>query len=220
MVRSHVPWHEGSQRSLRKRMAIPHRAEVGPHMPPPIHRQRRLDTPPAQSRRTLDGDPGSAWIARSELSPMVGDPRQGDQMTAPSSSRQAILKQIRTATQIAAKESYADLPRNYIRRGKLEGSARLALMMERLREYGADVLESNPADLPAVIAQQLQSSGRHVFVAPPGLPRQWLTAGFDWKIDHSLSHDDIHPCDGVVTAAFAGVADSGTIVLHHSLAEG
>lgn len=141
-------------------------------------------------------------------------------MTAPSSSRAAILQQIRKATQTAAKESYADLPRNYICCGKLETSARLALMMERLREYGAEVVESNPGELPAVIAQQLQTSGRHTFVAPPGLPPQWLAPGFDWKIDHALAHDEIERCDGVVTAAFAGVADSGTIVLHHSPTEG
>jgi L-lactate dehydrogenase complex protein LldG len=141
-------------------------------------------------------------------------------MTAPSSSRAAIFQQIRRATATAAKEPYADLPRNYIHRGKLQGSARLALMMERLREYGADVVESNPTELPAAIAQQLQSSGRHVFVAPPGIPPEWFAAGFDWKIDHALAHDEIERCDGVVTAAFAGVADSGTIVLHHSPIEG
>ena len=32
-------------------------------------------------------------------------------------------------------------------------------------------------DLPAIIAHQLQSSGRHTFVAPPGLPAEWLGAG-------------------------------------------
>src|SRR5437899_1158979 len=98
-------------------MAFPHRAEVGPHGPPSLHRQRRLDTPFAQSRCALDRDPGSARITRPELPPMVGSPRQGAQMTSPSSSRVATLQQIRKATQTAAKESYADLPRNYIRRG-------------------------------------------------------------------------------------------------------
>ncbi len=61
--------------------------------------------------------------------------------------------------------------------------ARLHLMTERLREYGAEVVESSLADLPAVIARQLQSSGRRSFVAPPGLPAEWLVAAVDWKID-------------------------------------
>ncbi len=98
--------------------------------------------------------------------------------------------------------------------------ARLHLMTERLREYGAEVMESSPADLPAVIVRQLQSSGRRRFVAPPGLSAEWLAANLDWKIDNNLSNEEIEHCDGVVTAASSAVADSGTIVLHHGVSEG
>ena len=136
-----------------------------------------------------------------------------------SSSRQAILDRIRAAT---CKDSNtdADLSSNYIHRGTLDNAGRLHLMTDRLREYGAEVVESSTADLPATIGGRLQSSGRHTFVAPPGLPAEWLAPDFAWKLDQELSHDEIEHCDGVVTAAFAGVADSGTIVLHHSPAEG
>ena len=75
-------------------------------------------------------------------------------------------------------------------------------------------------ELPAAIAAQLAASGKHIFVAPPGLPAAWLAPGFDWKIDHGLSYAEIEQAEGVVTAAFCAVADSGTIVLHHSPAEG
>ncbi len=135
------------------------------------------------------------------------------------SSRQAILDSIRAATRNDS-NTYAHLPRNYIHRGSLDNAARLHLMTERLREYGAEVVESSTAYLPATIARQLQSSGRHTFVVPPRLPAEWLVPEFTWKVDHELGHDEIEHCDGVVTAAFAGVADSGTIVLHHSPAEG
>ena len=64
------------------------------------------------------------------------------------------------------------------------------------------------------------ASGRHTFVAPPGLPAEWLAPDFAWKVDKTLNHDEIEHSDGVVTGAFAGVADSGTIVLHHSPTEG
>jgi L-lactate dehydrogenase complex protein LldG len=93
-------------------------------------------------------------------------------------------------------------------------------MVERLQEYDADVVECAPDDLSACIADRLHSSGKNEFVAPPGLPAEWLAACFDWKIDRGLSHAQIEACDGVVTASFAGVADSGTIVLHHSPSEG
>jgi L-lactate dehydrogenase complex protein LldG len=135
------------------------------------------------------------------------------------SSRQLILDSIRAATHNDS-SIYADLPRNYIHRGALDKASRLQLMTERLREYGAEVAESSLADLATTIARQLQSSGRHIFVAPPSLPAEWLASNFVWKVDHALSHDEIEQCDGVVTAAFAGIADSGTIVLHHSPTEG
>ena len=135
------------------------------------------------------------------------------------SSRQAILDRIHAATRGDA-DAYANLTRNYIHSGMLDNAGRLQVMTERLREYGADVVESSEADLLATIARQLESSGRHAFVAPTGLPVEWLTSGFTWKLDHELSHNEIEHCDGVVTAANTGVADSGTIVLHHSPAEG
>jgi L-lactate dehydrogenase complex protein LldG len=134
-------------------------------------------------------------------------------------SRQAILDRIRAATGTES-NSYADLDRSYTHAGSLDDASRLHLMTERLREYGAEVIESSITELPATIVRQLQSSGRHTFVAPRGLPADWLAPAFVWKVDHALDHDEIEHCEGVVTAASAGVADSGTIVLHHSTIEG
>jgi L-lactate dehydrogenase complex protein LldG len=65
-----------------------------------------------------------------------------------------------------------------------------------------------------------ESGGKHVIIAPEGLSANWLASGFDWKIDHNLAIDEIEQADGVVTASFCSVADSGTIVLHHSATEG
>jgi L-lactate dehydrogenase complex protein LldG len=93
-------------------------------------------------------------------------------------------------------------------------------MIERLREYDADVVECAPDQLPATIAACLASSRRSKFVAPKGLPAAWLADGFDWSIDGGLEHGEIELCEGVVTSSFAGIADSGTIVLHHSDSEG
>jgi L-lactate dehydrogenase complex protein LldG len=120
----------------------------------------------------------------------------------------------------AAADTYNALPRAYIRRGQLTAEARIALMIERLREYDAEVIESTPENLTTSIAAQLTASGKKIFAAPEGLPTSWLIPGFDWKIDHALAHDDIEQAEGVVTAASFGVADSGTIVLHHSATEG
>src|SRR5579859_6901908 len=138
-------------------------------------------------------------------------------------SRVAILGKIRQATGPGEPDiagSYAALERKYVRAGRMSVEERLALMIERLREYDAEVVEASPASLPAEIAAMLGASGRRTFVAPAGLPAEWLAAGFEWKIDHGLTTSEIEKTDGVVTASFSGIADSGTIVLHHSSTEG
>jgi L-lactate dehydrogenase complex protein LldG len=148
------------------------------------------------------------------------------------SSREAVLDRIRAgtgnpaATAARVAEEYAGLARDYTMRGELTVTARLERFVERLREYDAEVTECKPEALGDTIAAQLGASGRHLFVAPPGLPAGWLVpaawkiTGFEWTIDHDLAAGEIEKADGVVTASFCGVADSGTIVLHHSATEG
>lgn len=137
-----------------------------------------------------------------------------------SDARRQILDRIRRATASVPAATDSDIARNYIRHGRLDRSACIQLMIERLHEYDAEVVECALDGLPACIADRLHSSGKNRFVVPPGLPAEWLASGFDWKVDRGLSHAEIEACDGVVTACFAGVADSGTIVLHHSASEG
>jgi L-lactate dehydrogenase complex protein LldG len=144
-------------------------------------------------------------------------------MSSSGGSRAEILGRIQLATGSAAPDpaaSYAALQRYYVRVGHRAVEERVALMIERMREYDAEVVETAPDSLPEMIATQLAASERHIFVAPDGLPAEWMPTGFDWMIDRKLSTAEIEKADGVVTAAFCGIADSGTIVLHHSAAEG
>jgi L-lactate dehydrogenase complex protein LldG len=117
-------------------------------------------------------------------------------------------------------EGHLDIPRDYVRRGDMTVSARHERFVERLKEYDAEVVECDPEGLAAAIAAQLTASGRRRFVAPEGLPADWLAPGFEWKIDGHLEVRDVEQAEGVVTACFCGVADSGTIVLHHGPAVG
>lgn len=135
------------------------------------------------------------------------------------SSRRKILGRVRTGTR-KDESDYASLPRNYFRAGALDERGRFRLMTERLREYGAEVAESSLEEMPSLMAHVLLKSGRHHFVVPPGLPAEWLSPNLSWKIDKNLAYEEIEHCGGVVTAASAGIADSGTIVLHHGAAEG
>lgn len=137
-----------------------------------------------------------------------------------SEARQQILDRIRRAIGNGPPGARGELPRDYRHGGMLDRPACFALMTERLREYDAEVLECQPADLVACIEDVLRRSGKRIFVAPSGLPAEWMIHGFSWKVDKELSHAAIEDSDGVITACFAAVADSGTIVLHHSPAEG
>ncbi len=155
-------------------------------------------------------------------------------------SRERVLGRIRAAArnfaaadpQPAAKDAQelagadAAIPRRYARSGRLSAEARMALMAERLREYGAEVAVCKPEELAAAITQQIAASGRRIFVAPPGIPVAWRVEvankikGFECSFDHGLQIGEIEQAEGVITAAFCGIADSGTIVLHHSASEG
>ncbi|MGA2571439.1 MAG: lactate utilization protein C [Terracidiphilus sp.] len=146
-------------------------------------------------------------------------------MSAPS-SRATGLDRIHAATRNSAATAaqaageYAGLTRDYVMRGKLTVSACHERFVERLREYDAEVVECAPEGLADAIRAQLAASGRRKFVVPEGLPAEWLAEGFEWKIDRGLTAQDVEQAEGVVTACFCGVAESGTIVLHHSAAEG
>lgn len=140
-------------------------------------------------------------------------------------SRAKILDRVRAATRSTANSTefavaYDDLARTYVRAGRMSADERVPLMIERLREYDADVVETSPNGLAVAITTQLKASGKRRFVAPEGLPTAWMSDELDWKIDRNLSAAEIETCEGVVTGSFCGIADSGTIVLHHSAAEG
>ena len=147
-------------------------------------------------------------------------------MNVATNSRRRILESIRAATPGSAATTeqaapaYSSLERKYVRRGSMTAEARLERMAERLREYDAEVVECEPEGIAAAIAAQLTASGRHTFVAPAGLPAEWLVPGFDWKVDKELPVQEVEEAEGVLTACFCGVAESGTIVLHHSETEG
>jgi L-lactate dehydrogenase complex protein LldG len=147
-------------------------------------------------------------------------------MSAVSSSRQGILERVKSATgEVASPKeklagAYAAIPRQYVRKGSKAREEVLELMIERLREYDADVVETTPEGLLATIADRLQNSGRKIFVAPEGLPGEWMVPGYNWKLDKGLTQAEVEAAEGVVTASFCGIADSGTITLHHSPTEG
>lgn len=150
-------------------------------------------------------------------------------MSAVADSREIVLGRIRgacggdgkaAANGEAVAGGYETIPRDYVRRGGMTAAKRFERMAERLREYDAEVVECVPEEVAATIAAQLKASGRRRFVVPAGLTAGWLAEGFEWEIDHGMEASEIEECEGVVTECFCGVAESGTVVLHHSASEG
>jgi L-lactate dehydrogenase complex protein LldG len=144
-------------------------------------------------------------------------------MSTSHNARSAILDRIRgdrSPSATKAPAAYASLPRSYERHGRMAADARIALMIERLREYEAEVTECAPDEIAQSLARVIEASGCRVLVAPGGLLPSWLVPVCEWRIDRGLTHDEIEHVDGVVTGATYAIAESGTIVLHHTAAEG
>jgi L-lactate dehydrogenase complex protein LldG len=152
--------------------------------------------------------------------------QQGGEVNIPKSSRNEMLSRIQAATASAAldhsnlADGYKNLPRRYVKEGELPVRVKLDLFIERLREYDSEVIECSPDGLIAAIRESLVQSGRRIFAAPTGLPAKWKIPDVEWRVDYGLSYAEIEGTEGVVTGAFCAVADSGTIILHHSPAEG
>ncbi|MEZ0362540.1 lactate utilization protein C [Mycobacterium sp. pUA109] len=104
--------------------------------------------------------------------------------------------------------------------GDAGAPATVALLGERLADYGVRVHRVAPDGVAAAVAAAL--SGLQRVIVPVGLDPEWLPdTGFEWiRDDPPLSTERIAAADAVVTAAAVAVADSGTVVLDGSAGQG
>lgn len=140
-----------------------------------------------------------------------------------SDAKTEILERIRHAVGPRPPErtvDYAATERHYRQSGTLDGAARLDMLEERLRDYGAGVYRTSRADLPAAIAQAGAARGRRRLTIPAGLPRGWLPDTIEFVPDESDSYADLDRSEGALTACAAAIAMTGSIVLAHSPTEG
>lgn len=128
-------------------------------------------------------------------------------------SKDLILGRIRAA--LGEGVAAPEVPRAY-RRG--ESKVDFDLLVERLVDYKAVVHRVDSTDAIRAKIGEIQGTG--ALVVPSGLPREWLPAGVEARVDDGLSADQIGSADGVVTAAAVAVAETGTIVLDASADQG
>lgn len=94
------------------------------------------------------------------------------------------------------------------------------LFIDRLRDYGASVVECDPSSVADALAEACNRHGARRLVIAAGLPEQWRPPGIELIVDQALTPEALDNLDGVITGAAAGIAQSGTIVLNASPDQG
>lgn len=143
-------------------------------------------------------------------------------------ARDEILGRIRAATaDIAEKDPAKDVPIDWRYGVGVLVEDVVGTFVERVRDYKATVVPvATDADVPAALAAALPATGvTSSVVVPTGLPQAWREAlagtGIGVAVDDPpLTKTELNEVDAVVTAAAAGIADTGTIVLDHDADQG
>jgi len=138
-------------------------------------------------------------------------------------AREEILRRVRSALVTApdsrAAHANGDHPirRDFVHDRQLPD--RLGMFVERVEDYKATVIRTNPDGVAAAVAQCL--AGARNVVVPVGFNTSWVPDGVDIVQDQPvLRADQLDAVDAVVTLAAVGIAVTGTIVLDHSEGQG
>jgi L-lactate dehydrogenase complex protein LldG len=136
-------------------------------------------------------------------------------------AREAILARIRSAAN-SSRDGYESEAADYQRAGMRTPEERLALFVERLREYDADVIRVEAAGAATAVARLLAAAanGAAPWVVADGFPAPWLAESPAALSESEVGVDQLNQCAGVVTTCTAGVAVTGTLVLQHGAGEG
>ena len=142
----------------------------------------------------------------------------------PTDARIAILASIRTAlgTDPAGKAEadWAAIPRLYRRGSTLTHAELEELLMDRLRDYDAQVLTCAAGEVLLTIGSRLAARGAARILIPRGLPQSLLPEGFDFVLESDLTPAEMDRCDGVLTQCTLAIAETGTLVLQNVPGQG
>jgi L-lactate dehydrogenase complex protein LldG len=130
------------------------------------------------------------------------------------SAKDAILSRIRTAVQSSPSRDIIE--RRYRQADRLD----LQIFEDRLIDYGVRVYRSIREELRTMIATALTNAGKQRVLIPRGFPMELLPENFQFVVDAALSYEQLDYADGVLTTCALAVAETGTIFLRHTEAEG
>ncbi|WP_405603853.1 lactate utilization protein C [Streptomyces sp. NBC_01410] len=131
-----------------------------------------------------------------------------------SASRERILARVRAA--VADAPEAPEPARDYLESHTSDDPAEiLDLLHENLADYRAIVHRATEAELPALIAELLDTHRARSVVVPDGLPEAWLTdtTAEQRTDDGPLTPYELDAIDAVVTGCALAIAETGTIVL-------
>lgn len=133
-------------------------------------------------------------------------------------AKDAMLERIRGALGATAQPS-SEPPRNY--RLETDAADLTGLLEERILEYRAGVTRCDAVTLPQTIAGILERLGTRTVAVPADLEPAWIPPQLEVMRDHSdLEPRSLEIADAVLTGCALAIAETGTIVLDHSAAQG
>ncbi|MGY5129389.1 LutC/YkgG family protein [Streptomyces nigrescens] len=139
-------------------------------------------------------------------------------MTA--TARETVLRRVRDALTLSDGPEVT-VPRAYRTGRSLPDEERLALFVDRLVDYRAQVRTCTAGTTAAVLAEVLQAHGAQRTGVPAGLDPAWL-AGYDGETVTDSADVPVlrlDALDGVVTASTVSCAETGTIFLDGAAAD-
>ena len=135
----------------------------------------------------------------------------------------AIRRQLSRSRQSGAPDrtrAYAAIPRGYRQVGALVAGEFSALLVERLLDYGAEVLTVEEAAVARTVAEVLARHGESVLLVPALCPAAWLPQGVEILRDGGLPLQTLIRAQAVLTSCAVAIAETGTIVLQHGPEQG
>jgi L-lactate dehydrogenase complex protein LldG len=140
-------------------------------------------------------------------------------------AREEVLRRIRAAkggvaSRDAARTGWNAIEREYRREAARSREAVLELLVDRLQDYDARVLEAVHVDVRVAAATMLKERGAKRMVVPFGLTAEWMSGGVEFVVDDGWPADELNRVDGVMTGATLAIAETGTVVLQNVAGQG
>lgn len=116
--------------------------------------------------------------------------------------------------------SWGTLPRDYKSATTLTSEARVHLLIDRLRDYDAEVDCVHSDQVPSAISKTLAARNNPSMLVPPGFPPELLPTYLNMTTDRDFSSAELDRFGGILTEATLAIAETGTIVLQNVPGQG